>query len=85
VPSFLIFQEISRNRMSGQELHLKALLIPPVTKFYVSVGDDLHGRPTEVAKLSHQLSLRGHNTNPLVKSGDKDALPHTIRPRPSLP
>jgi hypothetical protein len=53
VPSFLIFQEISGNRMSGQELHPKAPLIPPVTKFSVAVRDDLHDQPTEVAKLSY--------------------------------
>jgi len=39
--------------MSGLELRPKALLIPPVTKFSVPVGDDLHGGPTEVAELSH--------------------------------
>ena len=53
VPSFLIFQEISGNRMSGQELHPQAPLIPPVTKFSVAVRDDLHDQPTEVAKLSY--------------------------------
>jgi hypothetical protein len=45
VPSLLIFQEISGNRMSGLELHQNPRLIPPVTKFSVSVRDDLHGDP----------------------------------------
>ncbi len=42
VPSLLIFQEISRNRMSGQELCLRVPLIPPVTIISVLVRYDLH-------------------------------------------
>jgi hypothetical protein len=65
VPSLPIFQEISGNRMSGQELRPKAPLIPPVTKFSVSVGDDLQGGPTEVAKLSYSTLTQWSHYQPI--------------------
>ena len=57
VPSFSIFQEISRFAMGGPELCPNAPLIPPVTILTVLVRDNLRREEIHVAKLSHELLL----------------------------
>jgi hypothetical protein len=55
VPSFSIFQEISKIVMGGPELCPNASLIPPVTTLAAFVRDNLRRTEIHLAKLQHQL------------------------------